>query len=155
MQEFLLMGTIGAILIAITSLIIYEIQYVVWQRLPRMTIPPRLRILIVMAAVFFGHIVCIWVYGVAYWIVINHTDWGTLAGPSIDDGTYGHDFFSYLYYSTTVYTSLGFGDVVPTRGLRMLSGVEVLNGLVLIGWTVSFIFLTMEKFWGLRSIHRD
>ncbi len=155
MHEFIVMGCIGSMLIAITSMVIYEIQYVVWQHLPNMTIPRRMRILVVMAAVFFGHIACIWVYGGAYYLIINYTEWGTLTGSGIDEGFYDFGFFSCLYYSAITYTSLGLGDVLPTNGLRMLSGVEVLNGLVLIGWTVSFIFLTMEKFWGLRNVQKE
>jgi hypothetical protein len=56
-------------------------------------------------------------------------------------------FIDWLYFSSSTYTSLGFGDIVPVQDLRMLSSAEVLNGLVMIGWTISFTYLTMEKFW--------
>jgi hypothetical protein len=36
---------------------------------------------------------------------------------------------------------------VPHGQLRLLAGVEALNGLLLIGWTTSYTFLAMEKFW--------
>ena len=32
--------------------------------------------------------------------------------------------------------------------LRLLAGLEALNGMLLIGWTASFTFLSMERFWG-------
>lgn len=58
-------------------------------------------------------------------------------------------FVERLYFSASTYASLGIGDITPTRDLRMLTGAEVLNGLVMIGWTISFTYLTMEKFWTL------
>jgi hypothetical protein len=40
--------------------------------------------------------------------------------------------------------------VFPLGPVRLLSGVEALNGLMLIGWSASFTYLTMEKFWPLH-----
>jgi hypothetical protein len=54
----------------------------------------------------------------------------------------------------TCYTTLGIGDLYPTGALRILSGVEALNGLVMVGWTASLTYLYMEKFWKLRG-HAD
>ena len=34
--------------------------------------------------------------------------------------------------------------------MRLVAGVESLNGLVLIGWSASFTYLTMEEFWGRK-----
>jgi hypothetical protein len=31
--------------------------------------------------------------------------------------------------------------------MRIVAGIESLNGLVLIGWSASFTYLTMERFW--------
>lgn len=53
-----------------------------------------------------------------------------------------------LYFSAETYTSLGYGDVVPGGALRLLAGMEALNGLLLIGWSASFIYIAMERFWG-------
>lgn len=52
-----------------------------------------------------------------------------------------------LYYSMTVYTSLGFGDVAPSGMVRFMTGMEALLGLVLIGWSASFLHLEMQQFW--------
>ena len=35
--------------------------------------------------------------------------------------------------------------------MRLLTGIEALNGLVLIGWSASFTYLAMEEFWGERT----
>lgn len=38
---------------------------------------------------------------------------------------------------------------MPLGSIRMITGVESLTGFLLIGWTVSFTYLAMEKFWEL------
>jgi len=53
----------------------------------------------------------------------------------------------YFYFSITTFTTLGIGDVHPRGALRFIAGVESLNGLVLIGWSASFTYLSMEQFW--------
>ena len=64
-------------------------------------------------------------------------------------GIYHLDFFGYLYFSSVTYSTVGFGDVTPEGALRMIAGVEALSGFILIGWTVTFTYLSMEKFWTL------
>ena len=49
--------------------------------------------------------------------------------------------------SAITYTTVGFGDVVPVGPIRFLSGMEALTGFVMIGWTASFTYLEMERFW--------
>ncbi|REJ88738.1 MAG: two pore domain potassium channel family protein [Planctomycetota bacterium] len=51
----------------------------------------------------------------------------------------------YWYYSFVSYTSLGFGDIVPTGALRYMTAVETLTGLVLIAWTASFLYMQMLR----------
>ena len=56
-----------------------------------------------------------------------------------------------LYFSVVTYTSLGFGDQIPVSHARLIAGVEALNGLLLIGWTASFTYLAMERYWPLHA----
>lgn len=51
----------------------------------------------------------------------------------------------YWYFSFVVYTSLGFGDLTPVGSIRMMTALETLTGLVLIGWTASFLFVEMQS----------
>jgi len=53
----------------------------------------------------------------------------------------------YVFASAEIFTSLGFGDLYPTGWLRLVAGVECLNGLILIGWSSSFTYLAMRRFW--------
>ena len=54
---------------------------------------------------------------------------------------------TYPYFSFACYTSLGIGDIVPVGGLRLLAGIEALNGLMLIGWSASFLLVEMRERW--------
>ena len=56
-----------------------------------------------------------------------------------------------VYYSFVTYTTLGFGDLIPTGPLRFLTGIESLTGLVLITWTASCIYLQMETLYRKNS----
>lgn len=148
MQEFLITSVIGIFLICVCSLVIYELLRFAWGILPKLTMAPRKRVLVVIGVVFSGHIINIWIYGVVYF-ALAHAGMGTLAGAIVDSGGYHLDFFGYLYFSSVSYTTLGLGDVTPEGALRMIAGVEALCGFILIGWTVTFTYLAMEKFWTL------
>ena len=80
-------------------------------------------------------------YAVTFLLIERSTGLGTIDGPA------GHDFSDAFYFSLTSYTTLGFGDLYPTGALRLLSGIEALNGLVMVGWTASMTYLSMERFW--------
>jgi hypothetical protein len=146
MQEFLLSAILGVALIFVCGLITYELLRMLWKRLPDWKIPPRQRIALVIAAIFIGHIANIWIFAFVYFALIR-TNMGEFSGAVIENGTYAADFFGCLYFSAVSYSTLGLGDVTPERALRMITGVESLTGFVLIGWTVSFTYLAMEKFW--------
>ena len=145
--NFIAVSFISALVIFITWILTYEILGKVWGALPKLTIAPRLRVMLIGVPVFTVHIVGIWIYGLAYFIVENYTSFGKIIGQSRVYGVNMESFFDCLYFSAATYTSLGLGDLVPTHDMRMLVGAEVLNGLVIIGWTISFTYLTMEKFW--------
>jgi len=52
-----------------------------------------------------------------------------------------------VYFSSMTYSTVGFGDVVPVGPIRLVAGTEGLIGLLLIGWSASFTYLEMERFW--------
>ncbi|MBX2851326.1 MAG: potassium channel family protein [Phycisphaeraceae bacterium] len=65
--------------------------------------------------------------------------------PSLLDGPYDGSFGDTLYFSLSVYTTVGFGDIAPLGPVRLLVGIEALAGLVLITWSASFTFLIMQR----------
>lgn len=104
----------------------------------------RLRMALVMLAIVVTHVLEILVFALGLYLAVRVVGVGDLAGQ-VENGTF-HD---YLYFSLVSYTTLGFGDIYPTAGLRIITGVEALTGLLMITWSASFTFLYMEKFWRL------
>ncbi|MBU2326486.1 MAG: potassium channel family protein [Alphaproteobacteria bacterium] len=49
------------------------------------------------------------------------------------------DFETALYFSTTTFSTLGYGDVVPNPEWRMLAALESVNGFLLIGWSTAYL----------------
>ena len=64
---------------------------------------------------------------------------------SLLEGPYDGSFGDTLYFSLSVYTTVGFGDIAPLGPVRLLVGIEALAGLVLITWSASFTFLMMQR----------
>jgi hypothetical protein len=62
------------------------------------------------------------------------------------------DFESALYFSTVCFTTLGLGDIVLERGVRLISAIEAANGMILFGWTTAFLISLMGK---LRALEHD
>lgn len=147
MAEFIYISAISIFIIMFTCLIAYEVLRWVWYWLPLLKIGHRLKVLVILLPIFGLHILNIWIYGFAYFLIENATFIGSLVGNNHIIGITYNSFVDCLYFSASTYSSLGYGDILPGRDLRMLVGAEVLNGLVMIGWTVSFTYLTMEKFW--------
>jgi len=133
------------VLVALTILVHYEFLRITSARLAELPIPPRARIIVVVGAAFTAHTVEVWLYGVAYWLLV--LQWG-LAGFG---GQAVTGFEDCLYFSVVTYTSLGFGDLYPVSHARLIAGVESLNGLVLIGWSASFTYLAMRRYWPLHE----
>jgi hypothetical protein len=144
----LLAMIVSTVLVLTTVLIHYEILRFASLALPHIHLPPRQRILVVIVAAFLAHTIEVWMFALAYFLLANHFGLGSFQGDF--DGSL-HD---HLYFSSVTYTSLGFGDVSPIGGLRLVSGVEALTGLMMIGWSASFTYLAMEKFWSMHGPRR-
>jgi hypothetical protein len=52
-----------------------------------------------------------------------------------------------VYFSFVTFTTLGYGDISLTAGYRLLSGIEALNGIILVGWTTAMIFSVVQQIW--------
>ena len=132
-------------LIALTTLIHYEFLRGFSARLPALLIPGRTKLLVVVFGMFLAHALEIAVYGIALLLLLKYAGVGTLTAPG------GATLTTCLYFSAETYTSLGFGDVTPLGPVRLLSGVETLNGLLLIGWSASYLYIAMERFWTVEG----
>lgn len=118
-----------------------------WLSRPAAAIPmaPTLRVLLVVLAMFAVHVVEIALYAVAYW-------WGaSVLGIGGLHGLPNEGPLDYFYFSAVTFTTLGIGDVYPRGHLRFLSGIEALNGLLLVAWSGFFIFMAMSRLWEWRT----
>lgn len=51
------------------------------------------------------------------------------------------------YFSYVTFTTLGYGDITLSENWRFLSGIEALNGIILIGWTTAMMFAVVQRIW--------
>ncbi|GGG51161.1 potassium channel family protein [Bizionia arctica] len=49
------------------------------------------------------------------------------------------------YFSMVTFTSLGYGDLTLTDNWRILSGIEAINGIMLIGWSTAMMYSLIQQ----------
>ncbi|MGD9511770.1 MAG: ion channel [Geminicoccaceae bacterium] len=103
----------------------------------------RGRVVVLAAAggILLLHLVEIGLYTAAIAFATEVLHLGRLVG-NVDGGRLG-----LLYFSAETYTSLGFGDIIPTGPMRLIASFEPLNGLILLGWSASFLHLEVNRYW--------
>ena len=57
------------------------------------------------------------------------------------------DFEAAVYFSFVTFTTLGYGDITLSEGYRLLSGIQALNGILLVGWSTALMFAVVQKIW--------
>jgi len=50
-----------------------------------------------------------------------------------------------FYFSIVTFTTLGYGDITLSEQWRILSGIEAINGIVLLGWTTALLFAVIQS----------
>jgi hypothetical protein len=102
----------------------------------------RFRAGMLVVGCLFAHAIEVLMFGLGFWVLDSWNLGKDLEGELLDG-------FTCTYYSVVVYTSIGFGDLVPvSRGMRIMTAIEGLTGAILIAWTASFMFFHMQRFWG-------
>lgn len=51
------------------------------------------------------------------------------------------------YFSFVTFTTLGYGDITLGEGWRLLSGIEAMNGILLVGWSTAVLFAVVQRVW--------
>ena len=137
------MGIVGIFcltMIACTTIIHYEVLRTLSIVLPGIRIRARAKLIFVIFGQFLAHFIEIILYAFTIYVLVRYLELGAL------EDIKRFSLKICLYFSAETYT-LGYGDIVPGGGLRLLAGTEALNGLLLIGWSASYTYLTMERFW--------
>jgi hypothetical protein len=137
-----IVATACLVLLIATTVVHYEVLRLLSVSLPKLEMQARRKLIIVILGTSLAHALEIALYGLAFYLLAQYLGAGTLGLPS------QLTFARCLYFSAETYSSLGYGDIVPTGALRLLAGMEALNGLLLIGWTGSFTYISMARFWG-------
>lgn len=92
-------------------------------------------ILLVVHGLFLTHTIEVWAFAVSY-----------VALGAIPD------FQTALYFSTTTFTTIGYGDVVISDDWRLYGSIEGAVGLVLFGWSTAFLMSVMVH---MRTFEHD
>ena len=137
----MIVGFVCVVLIVMTTVIHYEVLRGLASSLPHLPIRPRAKLIVVILGSFLAHVGEIALYALAIYSLVRLGGLGTVGDPG------RFTFNVALYFSAETYTSLGYGDIVPDGAVRLLAGAEALNGLLLIGWSASYAYIAMERFW--------
>ncbi len=129
------------LVVALSVVIHYEFLYRLTLLMPKLRIRHRQRIVLGVITALLAHTLEIFIFAVAFFLINRSGEFGSL------QGNYDGSLADNIYYSFTTYTTLGFGDIEPFGGIRYLTGVESLTGLVLITWTASFLYIEMRQYW--------
>jgi hypothetical protein len=135
---------VNASIVAASVLIHYGFLHQASIFVPKMNIKPSFRTVIFVFIAIFAHVVEIWLYALAYFLMSKNKMWGEL------HGNFNGSLMDSVYFSFTNFTTLGFGDIQPLGEIRFLVGMEALVGFVLLTWTASFLYYEMQRSWEVK-----
>lgn len=136
------LGVIGALLVAITVVIhalgtTALVKYLASRFMDEQGnwSSRRVHAALISAAVFlvFLHAVEIIIWAIVYKLLVPV---GELA-----------NFEAAWYFSFVTFTTLGYGDITLSEVYRLLSGIQALNGILLVGWSTALMFSIVQKIW--------
>ena len=133
--------SIAVFLVLATALFHYSVLRWLSGGMARFAMRPGRRVLCIVFIVLLAHLGEVALYAAAYATAVRVFGLGAFAGLAVEQP------LDFLYFSIVTYTSLGLGDVFPSGHLRFLAGIEALNGLLLIAWSGSFLYLAMGRLW--------
>jgi len=98
------------------------------RRTPHVRLDQTLLLMSAVFGLFVLHGAEIWLYAAVY----------RLAGelPTFEDA---------LYFSTSTYATIGYGDLVLSRAWRIVGAIEGVNGIILLGWSTAFFVSVVRR----------
>lgn len=141
----MVVATVLAIsLVTATFLFHYTVLRWLSGGMARISMSASVRVLVIVLVAIAAHLGEVVLYAGAYALGDRALFLGSFGGLAVTEP------LDYFYFSIVSYTSLGLGDVFPRGHLRLLTGIEALNGLLLIAWSGSFIYVAMGRLWPWR-----
>jgi hypothetical protein len=140
-MQFLQSAVLTLLLLAACVFTHYEAFRVIVGRIKRVGAAERRLVLEVVVIALCAHMIEISVFALGYFLADVGFNLGEFAGVRQASP------LDYVYFSIETYTSLGFGDIYPTGVMRLIAGMECLIGLIMIGWSTSFTYLSMRQLW--------
>jgi hypothetical protein len=137
----LITGLTTAAAVVVCVLIHYEGLRLLSELLPKLRQFHRRRVVIVILFLLLLHVIEVWVFGGAYFLLLHQEGFGELIGAP------GASIVDCVYYSAAVFTTVGFGDLYPVGAIRVMTGTEGIVGLTMITWSASYTFVEMLKTW--------
>lgn len=134
-----------AVVIILCTALHYETLRLLSTRVPLPKASPRPRIIMLILVLLMLHIAEIWIFGAAYYLLLATGDHSVLVGAS------SQSIADCVYFSASVFSTVGFGDISPTGPIRFLTGTEAVAGLTFITWSASYTFLVMQNTWKFES----
>ncbi len=133
-----------AVILVAATVVIHAVGTSYWMRLllhyytdakgyfkPRKALPATIWTAVVLMML---HVVEVVLWAITYLLLIP--------------GTQLDSFEKATYFSMVTFTTLGYGDItLADHEWRLLSGVEALNGILLVGWTTAFLFMVVQRGW--------
>lgn len=62
-----------------------------------------------------------------------------------ETGSQFASFSEATYFSLVTFTTLGYGDISLSSEWRLLSGLEAINGIMLIGWSTAMMYSLIQN----------
>jgi hypothetical protein len=119
----------------------YEALRMISDLLPTPKRHHRRRVVFLILCLMLVHCVEIWIFGIANFSLLRLEGFGELVGLNESS------LLNCIYYSTVVFSTLGFGDIIPQGPIRFLTGMEAIAGLTFITWSASFTIVDMMNTW--------
>lgn len=126
---------------ALVILVHFETMTWLTKMAQRTRLPTRLSLLLGVFALFAAHSLEVWIFAGGLYFAREIVEIGDLAGP------FNGSARDYLYISLVNYTTLGYGEIVPTGHLRTICGFEALIGLLMMAWSAAFTVFRLTDRW--------
>ena len=124
-----LIHTVGLIFLSWAMVLVIE-----WSRLHRHVFGQTIALVTAVLGLFFIHTIEVWVWALLYLSL------GIV--PT---------FEAALYFSTVTFSTVGYGDITPPLGWRLLCALEGVNGFLLIGWSVAYLVAASTRHGPFRA----